>query len=114
MRIVKSHDVDSWGLIMGRDRVVEFSCTTSKYWLGQNHEIEPEHEIHQGWQGAIEVNAPLPYRSRSRKVRHLMRADSNSYKLVALFCKEFPSISNSYQSNLGFETTMKKSLDKQR
>ena len=69
MRIIKSHSLEWWGLIMTHDGCIEFSCTTSRYTLGKNHFIERGHRIHEAWSGTLEIAAPLPYASGDRKVK---------------------------------------------
>ena len=91
MRVLLSHDLKAWGLIMKRDGVVEFSCTNTIYSLGRDHVIEQSHKIHDSWCGALELRAALPYRSQNRDVRPLMRADADNRRVVALFAHAFPA-----------------------
>ena len=92
MRVLLSHDLEAWGLIMKRDGVVEFSCTNTRYPLGKDHVIEQDHEIHEAWHGVLESKAALPYRSRKRLIRPLIRADADNRRVVALFAHSFPAM----------------------
>lgn len=84
MRFVLAHDIEAWGLIMQNSRLVEFSCTSTQYHLRHGHCIEPEHKVHDAWNGLLERRAPLPYRSGNRKVHHKMRASTNGRRVIAL------------------------------
>lgn len=99
-RLLLSHDVEAWGIIVRRDSIVEFSCTNTRFPLWKDHCIEDSHAIHQAWHGAIELSAPLPYASGDRKVKRLMRASSNERRVIALFAREFPVISGDEQISL--------------
>jgi len=63
MRVLRSQDMDAWGLILRRDGVIEFGCTTTRYSLRRDYRIEASHEIHGAWYGDIEEKASLPYAS---------------------------------------------------
>jgi Zn-dependent peptidase ImmA (M78 family) len=89
VRILQAHDHDLWGLILRRDRRVEFTWTTTRFNLGRDHYIEESHPIHDAWHGPIELAAPLPYASGFRKVKKRMRAGANNRRLVALFAPAF-------------------------
>lgn len=99
-RLIQTHDIEAWGLIMRQDGVVEFSVTNTPFTLWKNHCIEAGHAIHQAWYGPLEQYAPVPYSSGSRKVKCRMRASANDQRVVALFAREFPSISDERQLSL--------------
>jgi hypothetical protein len=90
MRVLRSQGMDAWGLILRRDGVIEFGCTTTRYPLRKDYRIEASHEIHGAWYGDIEEKASLPYASGSRAVKRTMRAASNYSRVVALFAPSFP------------------------
>jgi hypothetical protein len=90
MRVLRSQDMDAWGLILRRDGVIEFGCTTTRYSFHKDYRIEASHEIHGAWYGNIEERASLPYASGSRVVKRTMRAASNDSRVVALFASSFP------------------------
>lgn len=100
MRVLRSQDMDTWGLILDRDGVIEFGCTTTRFSLRKDYRIEEDHEIHGAWFGAIEQKASLPYASGSRLVKRTMRAASNDRRVVALFASSFPPSVNAAQPSL--------------
>lgn len=103
VRLVLAYDVEAWGLIMRNGRLVEFSCTNTRYPLGYDYCIEPSHKINEAWDGLLDQRAALPYRSGKRKVHHPMRAYTDGRRVVALFARAFPTLSNSHQPSLGLE-----------
>lgn len=100
MRVLRSQDMDAWGLILRRDGVIEFGCTTTRYSLRKDYCIEASHEIHGAWFGTIEQRASLPYASGNRHVKRTMRAASNARRVVALFASSFPPKVNAAQLSL--------------
>lgn len=100
MRHVLSAGVDMWGLTMRPDGVVEFSCTNTRYTIWKDHRVEDGHAIHQAWYGLVEQRAAIPYYSGKRAVKLAMRAGSDERRVVALFCREFPTTASLYQSPL--------------
>lgn len=99
-RVVLAHDVDTWGLILCRDRLVEFSCANTMYSLSKHHHIEHDHELMNAWAGYVERRVSLPYYSGKRVVRKMMRAASNERRVVALFAVSFPARVDDMQGRL--------------
>ena len=100
LRLLLSHDLEAWGVVVKRNREVEFSSTTTKFNIGQAFSIEEGHRIHEGWQGYVEIKCALPYSSGYRKVKHLMRCESNGRRLIALFASAFPNYPDNNQRTL--------------
>ena len=90
LRVLRSQDLDAWGLILRRDGVIESCCTTTRFSFRKDYCIEASHEVHGAWFGQIEGTAPLPYASGNRTVKRVMRAASNNRRVVALFAPSFP------------------------
>lgn len=91
MRLVLAMDFDIWGIVL-RDRRVEFSCTNTRFNIGKDHIVEESHPVHEAIYGPTERNAPIPYRSGSRRVRTTMRAEARENRTVALFASRFPAL----------------------
>lgn len=100
MRLILSTDLDAWGLTMTPDGLVEFSCTSTQFSIWKGHRVEADHVIHQAWHGSVERQAAIPYHSGSRVVKLPMRAASRGQRVVALFCRTFPTFPNAHQGSL--------------
>lgn len=100
VRVLSSFESDSWGVVMTQNGYVEFTWSPTKYRLGSDMWIEPQHPIHLAWNDHIECKASLPFKGGKRTWKEDMRAGADGRRVLALFAKAFPPRPNELQGGL--------------
>lgn len=92
-RLADNFEVDSWVLLVDRDRTITYSHTRTRYPIRKDGKIPADHVIHEvlGYPHLLEKKVVMPYPSGNpRAPRRLMRAIRHRNRIVGVIADRFP------------------------